>query len=227
VRVAGSNPVVRSTQESPGHGGARGRIRPFVAQHRAPRTCRVPLQNRGPDSGRASLPWSCKARLRNTRSNAILPAARPVPISSISDGLIEPGVCPDRSGLRRSSVVLVIDRTVFAPRHTMRSKRQAPSKCAQTFIDGDTGRRRPETHPPTSRSSCSRRIDRRPHRDPTPIAGRPSPRRRPLDPDRDWHFVCFLVTRCVARNTGWCLQARASPTGTSGACSTFLKHCRI
>ncbi len=41
VRVAGSNPVVRSG-ESPGSGGARGRNRPLEARFGAPRTTFAP-----------------------------------------------------------------------------------------------------------------------------------------------------------------------------------------
>jgi len=41
VRVAGSNPVVRS-KESPASGGARGRIRPLVARLGPPRTTFAP-----------------------------------------------------------------------------------------------------------------------------------------------------------------------------------------
>ncbi len=41
VRVAGSNPVVRS-RESPGSGGARGRNRPLVARLGAARTTFAP-----------------------------------------------------------------------------------------------------------------------------------------------------------------------------------------
>jgi len=42
---------------------------------------------------------------------AVLPWTRPIPVSRISDYLIEAGGCPDRSGLRSSSVVLVNQAT--------------------------------------------------------------------------------------------------------------------
>ena len=71
------------------------------------RACRVPLQNRCPESGRGSLLWSCEERLRSTPSNPNFPGARSILVSRISDGLIEAGGRPDRSGLRRASVVLV------------------------------------------------------------------------------------------------------------------------
>jgi len=45
----------------------------------------------------------------------ILLRARPIPVSMISDGLIEAGGCPDRGGLRSSSVVLVNQATQDVP----------------------------------------------------------------------------------------------------------------
>jgi len=59
--------------------------------------------------------WSCEELLRSTPSKPILPGARPIPVSRISDSLIEAGGCPDRSGLRRFSVVLVNQATQEVP----------------------------------------------------------------------------------------------------------------
>jgi hypothetical protein len=78
-------------------------------------TCRVPLQNRCPESGRASDLWACGERLRSSPSNPIFLGARPILISRVFDGLIEAGGCPGRSGLRRSSVVLVNQATQDVP----------------------------------------------------------------------------------------------------------------
>ncbi len=84
-------------------------------ESRGPCTCRVPPpQNRCPESGRASFLWAHEERLRSTPSKPIFPGARPIPISKISDGLIEAG-CLDRSDRRRSSVVLVNQATQQIP----------------------------------------------------------------------------------------------------------------
>ena len=58
---------------------------------------------------------ACEERLRSTPRKPIFPGARRVPISRISGGLIEAGECPDRSGLRRFSVVLVNQATQQIP----------------------------------------------------------------------------------------------------------------
>jgi hypothetical protein len=75
----------------------------------------VPLQNRCSESGRASDLSACAERLRSTPSKPIFPEARPILISRVLDGLIEAGGCPDRSDLRRSSVVLVNQATQDVP----------------------------------------------------------------------------------------------------------------
>jgi hypothetical protein len=61
------------------------------------------------------VPIACEERLRSTPTKRIFPGARPILVSRISDGLIEAGGCPDRRGLRRSSVVLVNQATQEIP----------------------------------------------------------------------------------------------------------------
>ena len=56
--------------------------------------CRVPPQNRCPESGRRSFLWSCEKRLWSVPSKPIFPGARPIAISRISDGVVEAGGCP-------------------------------------------------------------------------------------------------------------------------------------
>jgi hypothetical protein len=78
-------------------------------------TCRVPRQNRCPNSGRGSSLWSCKMLFPRMPCKPIIRGARRIPISRISDGVIEAGGCLDRRGLRSSSVVLVNQATQEVP----------------------------------------------------------------------------------------------------------------
>jgi hypothetical protein len=124
---------------------------PQVAPEQCPRPCRVPPQNRCPEAGRGSCQWSCEERLRSTSSKPIFPVARLIPVSRISDGLIEAGGCPDRSGLRRSSVILVNQATQQVPasdrvvdgerRDVFRSLRRNKVEPAMGVVRGCNARR--------------------------------------------------------------------------------------